>query len=111
VTTGERRLSEVLPAFSHEINAALQAQGEAALAAQISRLRINSLCTCGDDFCAMFYAVPEPEGPWGPGHTNVEVDVETGMVILDVVDGKITAVEALYRPDVKDGLARAGWKW
>jgi hypothetical protein len=37
----------------------------------------------------------------------VVVDVKKGMVILDVVDGRIACVEVLHRGDVRRELAEA----
>ncbi|MEQ1352774.1 MAG: hypothetical protein ABLT11_02085 [Candidatus Acidiferrum sp.] len=54
-------------------------------------------CRCGDDFCATFYVQPKPEGAYGPGHHNIDLNPDKGMLIVDVVDGNIVAVQALYR--------------
>jgi hypothetical protein len=42
----------------------------------------------------------------GPGHSNLVLDTTSGMVVLDVVDNAIVAVEVLDRPDVKELLDR-----
>jgi hypothetical protein len=73
-------------------------RGEDELAAAVDELRIVAPCTCGDDFCGSFYTEPRPQGAWGPGHRNVEIDIQSddaSMVILDVVDDRITQVEVL----------------
>ena len=66
------------------------------LAEQVSTLGIVARCRCGDDFCASFYTAPPPAGAYGPGHRNVELRSEHGLVILDVVDERIMQVEVLF---------------
>ena len=99
-------VTEVLPEFSTELVAALVAQGDVDLAAQVRDLLIVETCGCGDEFCASFYVVPRPGGGWGLGHRCVPVDIDTGMVVLDVVDEVITYVEVLHRPDVAERFRR-----
>ena len=95
---------DVLPELASELRHALQQDGREELASQVGSLRIVEMCGCGDDFCASFYTGPQPEGGWGSGHENVVPDVDTGMLILDVVDGIIRYVEVLYRDDVREVL-------
>ena len=95
---------DVLPDLASELRNALAQDGRAELAGQVSSLRIVQLCGCGDDFCASFYTGPQPDGAWGDGHENVVPDVDTGMLVLDVVDGVIRYVEVLYRDDVRSVL-------
>ncbi|MGQ0843499.1 MAG: hypothetical protein ACT4QF_05145 [Sporichthyaceae bacterium] len=97
----DRLMGLVLPGLTVEVVEALEKDGERALAAQIPVLGMHSYCSCKQSNCAMFYAVPPPDGAWGEGHTNVMVDVARGMVVLDVINGVIVAVEILDRPDVK----------
>jgi hypothetical protein len=97
-------LTEALPAFAAELQQLLIEYGELELAAQVSSLAILDRCRCGDDFCATFYTQPKPDGAYGPGHRNVALTPEEGMLILDVVDGKIACVEALDRKDVRQKL-------
>lgn len=73
----------------------------------LTHLEIFGRCECGDSFCATFYTDRRPDGAYGPGHRNVVVDVKKGMVILDVVDGRIACVEVLHRGDVRRELAEA----
>lgn len=100
-------LSNVLPAFAVELQHLLTEAGEPELAAQVPRLVILDRCRCGDDFCATFYTRPKPVGAYGPGHRNVALAPEEGMVILDVVGEKIACVEALYRDEVRQKLDAA----
>jgi hypothetical protein len=79
------------------------------LAVQVPILKIVEGCGCGDDFCASFYTQPKPNGAYGPGHDTLLLDTEApGMLILDVVDGVISFVEVLYRPDVRQKLVALG---
>lgn len=94
-------VSAVLPTLAEELHALLIEQSEVELAGQVPGLRIVGRCRCGDDFCAMFYVLPEPIGPYGPEHRNVLLDPKVGMLVLDVGSERIAAVEALYREDVK----------
>ena len=79
-------------------------QGEAELASQVSALVLVERCGCGEGFCATFYTQPKPKGSYGPGHRNVELSPADGMLILDVVEGKIACVEVLNRNDLRRTL-------
>lgn len=98
------RLTDTLPAFAAELHQLLIEQGEPALAAQVAGLMIRDRCRCGDDFCGTFYTKPKPKGGFGPGHRNVRLMPEEGMLILDVVDGEIACMEVLDREDVREKL-------
>jgi hypothetical protein len=94
------RLTDALPELALELERLLREQGESDLAAQVSALRIVDRCRCGDDFCSMFYVRPKPKAAYGPGHRNVALTPARGMLILDVVDERIAAVEVLYRDEI-----------
>jgi hypothetical protein len=98
-------LSEALPSLANELHQLLEERGEPELAAQVPSLAI--LDRCGDDFCATFYTQPKPHGAYGPGHRNVALTSDEGMLILDVVAGEITCVEVLDRKDVRRKLDKA----
>lgn len=98
-------VSKALPSFAAELRQLLEAQGEPELAAQVPGLAILDRCRCGDDFCATFYTQPKPEGRYGPGHRNVALMPEEGMLILDVVGDEIACVEVLDRPEIRAKLA------
>ena len=100
-----RLVTDVLPEFGGEMRRLLVERGEAGLAGQVAELRIVEICGCGDDFCSTFYVRERPEGTYGPGHRNVPLGTDEGLVSLDVVDGAIVCVEVLYREDVGELLA------
>lgn len=100
-------LSKALPSFAAEFRQLLEAQGEPESAAQMPGLVILDRCRCGDDFCATPYTQPKPEDSYGPGHRNVALTSEDGMLILDVVGGKNACVEVLYRDEVRQKLLSA----
>ena len=97
-------LADAIPELAKELESLLVKTGESNLAAQVQQIQIVDRCRCGDDFCATFYAVPPPKGSWGVGHRNVSLDCETGMLILDVVDDKITCVEVIDREEIRQRL-------
>lgn len=97
-------VTEILPEFAGEMQRLLVECGEAGLATQVAELRFEEMCACGDDFCSTFYVRPRPEGTFGPGHRNVPLGVDEGLVCLDVVGAEIVCVEVLYREDVREVL-------
>lgn len=99
-------LKSTLPKLADELVELLNGSGREDLAAQIDRLSIVDRCRCGDDFCATFYTQKKPEGSYGPGHENVVLDPDNGMIILDVVNGEIACIEVLYRQDLRNELLR-----
>src|SRR5271155_1094007 len=100
-------LTDTLPAFTAELRQLLVEQGAPELAAQVPGLMIFDRCRCGDDFCATFYTKPKPRGSFGPGHRNVALKPDEGMLILDVVGDAIACVELLYRDEVRQRLEEA----
>jgi len=101
------QLSEILPALSIELEHLLKNQGEAELADQVSQLTVIDRCRCGDDFCSSFYTQPKPEGHYGPSHRCIDLDAAEGMLLVDVVAGKLAHVEVLNRADVRRDLLAA----
>jgi hypothetical protein len=97
-------LAETIPLLAEELKQLLGDQGEPELAAQVPKLAILGRCRCGDDFCATFYVEPSLKKAYGPGHRNVALDPQRGMLILDVVDNKIVCLEVLYRDEVRRQL-------
>jgi hypothetical protein len=49
-------------------------------------------------------AKPKPDGAYGPGHRNVVLAPDEGMIILDVVAEEIACVEVLDRNDIRQKL-------
>lgn len=99
-------LREALPAFAEELRVLLEHEAPD-LAPQVDALRVVDRCRCGEPFCGMFYTAPPPAGSYGPRHRNVTLSPQEGMVVLDVVNDQIVAVEALYRDEVRDAVAAA----
>jgi len=93
-------LTAALPDLTQELYRLLEDAGEEQLGSQLQNLRIVDRCRCSDDFCSTFYVQPKPKGSYGPMHRNVPLTPERGMLILDVVEDKIVAVEVLYRNEV-----------
>jgi hypothetical protein len=65
MTTEKRRLVEMLPELSTELQQLLTEQNELELATQVPDLNVVDRCRCGDDFCAMFYVLPKPKAHTG----------------------------------------------
>lgn len=103
-TEEAKLLAGMLPELARELQDLLSEQDEPELAAQVSGLKVVDRCRCSDDFCGTFYVFPKPHGAYGPGHRNVSLEPNTGMMILDVVGDKIAAVEVLYRTEVREKL-------
>lgn len=97
-------LADALPDLATEIVRSLQEDGRDYLAEQVPTLPIGAPCGCGDDFCSSFYTGPKPDGAWGPGHRNVEIESDKAMIILDVVDDVIRFVEVLWWPEIGETL-------
>jgi hypothetical protein len=104
MTTSGKRLVEMFPELSTELQQLLTERGESELASQVQELNVVERCRCGDDFCGMFYVLPKPNGVYGPGHRNVALTPKEGMLILDVVANRIAAVEVLYRDEIRQRL-------
>jgi hypothetical protein len=100
-------LADVVPEFATELRQLLDEQGEHEIAAQVPALTIFDRCRCGDDFCATIYTMPKPDGAYGPGQRNVVLQPSEGMLILDVVNGEISCVEVLDRPEIRGKLLAA----
>jgi len=100
-----------MPEFAAELEAILAEANEPDLAGQIASLEIASRCGCGDAFCQSFYTGDRPSGSWGGkgDHRTYALEPENGMVILDIVGGRIRFVEVLYRDDVGRALSEIPW--
>lgn len=90
---------EVYPDLVGELVRLLEAEGEQRLSMTVRDLRLVAPCSCGEEHCQSIRTSEHPEGaPYGPGHRNVPLDPEEGMLVLDVVDERIVYVEVLDRP-------------
>jgi len=97
-------VANALPVFASELQESLSSQGRHDLASQIPTLPLVDRCRCGDNFCATFYRAKKPKGAYGAGHSNLVVESQEGMIILDLVDDQIRCIEVLYRADVREAL-------
>ncbi|MFD6970809.1 hypothetical protein [Streptomyces sp. NPDC059979] len=98
---------DVFPDLTAELVRLLEEEGERDLAVCAHDLRLVGECGCGDGFCQSIRTHPHPPGtPYGPGHRNVPLLPERGMLILDVVDGRIVYVEILDRPPMRRASPR-----
>ncbi|MFG3342267.1 hypothetical protein [Glycomyces sp. NPDC048151] len=90
---------EVYPELVAELARLLEDEGERFLAILAHDLRIVAECGCGSDTCQSFHTSGDfpPGTKYGPGHRNVMLDPEEGMLILDVVEERIVYVEVLDR--------------
>jgi len=100
-------LGDLLPLFAEEIEGLLVKKGERGLAAQIHDLKIIDRCRCPHDYCGSFYTQPKPKGALGKGHRKVEVQPESGIIIFDVIDGRILQINVLFREKVRKVLRAA----
>lgn len=102
-------LRAVFPELSAELAAGLRADGSPELAEQARELAIWDRCGCEDSFCTSFYVGPRPVGTWSDEgeHHSQGLDVERGMVVLDIVDGRIRYIEVIDRPEIRAALENA----
>ena len=101
-----RTVDDLFPAFAAELENLTLSAGRSDLVQQIRSLPVLERCTCGERNCAHFYTAPRPLGSYGAGHTNVMLPSDRGLIVYDVIDDRIVAVEVLDRPDVKAVLDR-----
>ena len=99
-------VTQEFPRLASELTVLRRNEGEADLAAQVEGLRLFDRCRCGDEYCAMMYTAPPPDGAWGHGHDCVVLTSETiRELVLDVVDQRIVAIEILFENEMRDRLA------
>ncbi len=97
----------IAPEFAAELAGLLRADDEPGLAEQLLSAQVVARCRCEDDFCASFYTAPPPRAAYGAGLDNIQLDPEVGMVILDIVDGRLMQVEVLYHDAFRRALHAA----
>lgn len=102
--TSQLLLQDVLPSLADEMEALLTKANELELSSQVVELKIVDRCRCEDDFCASFYTQPKPIEGYGPGHRNVVLRPEKGMLVLDVVASRIMYVEVLNRDEIRKAI-------
>ena len=100
-------VADVHPEFATRLEELLRAQGEDALAAQVSALRVTAVCTCDSDECGSFYTTERPMRRWFQRGRQVDLGPGLpGSVTVDVIAGRIDYIEVLFWDDVRDALAR-----
>ena len=99
-------LRDSLPGLAGEVEGLLRESGRTSLADQVPGLRVHDRCRCEDEFCATVYTARPPQGSWGPRHENVVLEPANGMLVLDVVDGKVSCIEVLYRDDIREQVLK-----
>ncbi|MGW2235441.1 hypothetical protein [Streptomyces sp. NPDC001759] len=91
-------IRDVFPDLIAELTTLLEEEGERELAVCAWDLRLVDACGCADDFCQSIRTADHPRGqPYGPDHRCVPLSPSKGMLILDVVDGRIMYIEILDR--------------
>jgi hypothetical protein len=89
-------LDAVFPELVKPLRQLLEREGEADLAASVTRLRVHALCGCGDAFCASFYTRPRnanQASPYTIGPDSAADPFEP--VAVDVSDGEVSFVEII----------------
>jgi hypothetical protein len=104
MSDSRRTVQDLFPPFAAELEELCRQEGHDDLAGQVAALPVVARCKCGQGNCAHFYTAPPPRGAYGPGHSNVVLPADRGLVVLDLVNGRIAAVEVLDRPEVKRAL-------
>ncbi|WP_030868108.1 hypothetical protein [Streptomyces sp. NRRL S-37] len=93
---------DVFPDLIAELTTLLEDEGERESAICVWDVRLVALCGCGDDFCqSMYTAVHQKGKPYGEGYRCVPLSPSEGMLILDVVYGRIKYIEVLNRPPMR----------
>lgn len=93
---------DVFPDLVAELTTLLEDEGERELAICVRDVRLVAMCDCGDDFCQSIHTAVHPKGePYGEGHRCVPLSPSKGMLILDVVDGRIMYIEILDRTPMR----------
>jgi hypothetical protein len=95
-----RTVGTLFPDFLSELETMVRAVGRDDLVDQLQGLPVLSRCTCGDSNCAHFYTSSKPASHGGQ-HENVLLPSRSGLVVLDVLHGRVMAIEILDRLDVK----------
>ncbi len=94
-------IAELFPAFSRELEEMLDNMGRSDLVEKIPDLPIVARCKCAQNNCAHFYTAPPPAGQYPSGHFNILLPAKKGLIVLDLIDNDVVAIEVLDRADVK----------
>ncbi len=100
------RLSDMLPELVVELEMLFRKERKPELANQVASLELVDRCRCGDDFCATVYSVSKPKGAWGEDHYTLPLTPEKGMLIIDILNGKIAEIEILFRPEIREKVLK-----
>jgi hypothetical protein len=104
LTTHKPLLVVCLPDLAEELESLLVEIGQNELAAQVQHLRIVDRCRCEEPNCATFYTAEPPSGRWGPSLEGIQLPSADSWMNLDVVDGRISMVEILDRPNTRNRI-------
>jgi hypothetical protein len=99
-------MSEAFPELSKELQGLLCEEGEGVLSEQVPLLNILDRCRCGDDYCATMYMYKGQRRNYQPDYRSISLHPKPGMIVLDVIEGKIIAIEVLYRDPVREKLIK-----
>ncbi|MFE2279693.1 hypothetical protein ACFXAE_21145 [Streptomyces sp. NPDC059454] len=93
---------DVFPDLVAELTTLLEDEREHEPAIVVRDVRLVAMCDCGDDFCQSIRTAAHPKGkPYGEGHRCVPLSPSEGMLVLDVVDGRIMCIEILDRAPMR----------
>jgi len=91
------RLSEILPHFALEIEAALIDAGHLELAKSVVNIDLVERCGCSEPGCVTFFALREADRP-SPSDCERVVPRLSGVSCVHHHRGKVVWIEALGRP-------------
>jgi hypothetical protein len=99
-------LTDVDSEFAEELKQLLVKAGASEFAQLVARLPVVEPCDCDQPDCASFYAVPRFQAGWlwGRGGETIVLAPAQGTVSVDVVDGRILAVEVFHRRGLRGTL-------
>jgi hypothetical protein len=98
-TQKQVHLADLLPAFRIELYELLAEQGEPESATRVLGFGNSGPMPMWGRILRHIL-----QDGFGPGHRNVALTPEQGMLILDVADGEIACVEVLDHADVREKL-------
>jgi hypothetical protein len=105
VTDHAPLVADVHPELAARLEESLREQGEDALAAQVSALRVTVVCTCDSNECGSFYTTERPMRRWFQRGRQVDLGPGLpGLVTVDVIAGRIDYVEVLFWDEVRDAV-------